>query len=153
MKTVVCLGMLFLGPIIFAQEVISSQGESFTNTSGSIDFTIGEAVIFTGTDGNNTITQGFHQTNWNLVEVIDYASNYEAIIYPNPSSEEIHVKTNDYDNTSYTLYDLNGKIVLENLLNQNISIIKVKQLAPGKYTLTLRRDKQLLKTFKLIKTP
>jgi hypothetical protein len=46
-----------------SQEVVSAQGDSYSNTSGSIDFTIGEVVINTGTDGNNDITQGFHQTN------------------------------------------------------------------------------------------
>lgn len=151
MKTIVLIGILFLGQIIFAQEVISSQGESYTTASGSIDFTVGEAVIFTGTNGNSTITQGFHQTNWNILKVNDYATYYEASIYPNPSSEEINIKTNDFNNTSYTLYDLNGKVVLQNLLNQNISTIKVNHLAPGKYILSLRKDKQLLKTFNLIK--
>lgn len=151
MKTIVLTGILFLGQIIFAQEVISSQGESYTTASGSIDFTVGEAVIFTGTNGNNTITQGFHQTNWNILKVNDCATYYEASIYPNPSSEEINIKTNDFNNTSYTLYDLNGKVVLQNILNQNISTIKVNHLAPGKYILSLRKDNQLLKTFNLIK--
>jgi hypothetical protein len=52
-----------------AQEVFSSQGEAYSNANGSIDFTIGEVVINTGTDGTNDLTQGFHQTNWNFLGV------------------------------------------------------------------------------------
>lgn len=46
-----------------AQEVISTQGDSYTNSNGTIDFTIGETVINTFTNGNTTLTQGFHQPN------------------------------------------------------------------------------------------
>ena len=56
-----------------AQEVVSTQGDSYSNTSGSIDFTVGEVVINTGTDGTNDLTQGFHQTNWNFVGLEDFA--------------------------------------------------------------------------------
>jgi hypothetical protein len=48
---------------VTAQEVVSTQGDSYSNSSGSIDFTIGEVIINTGTDGTNDLTQGFHQTN------------------------------------------------------------------------------------------
>ena len=40
--------LLFIGSFGFAQEVVSTQGDSYTNSSGSIDFTIGEVVINTG---------------------------------------------------------------------------------------------------------
>ena len=44
---------------VSAQEVVSTQGDSYSNASGSIDFTIGEVIITTGTDGTNDLTQGF----------------------------------------------------------------------------------------------
>ena len=54
---------------VSAQEVVATQGDSYSNASGNIDFTIGEVVINTGTDGTNDLTQGFHQTNWNFLGV------------------------------------------------------------------------------------
>ena len=71
MKKLLLLGLL-LPAVSFGQEVISSQGDSYSNASGSVDFTIGEVVIATGTDGNNDLTQGFHQTNWNFVGLEDH---------------------------------------------------------------------------------
>ena len=63
-KNTLVLFSLFASLAVTAQEVISTQGESYSNASASIDFTIGEVIINTETAGTNVITQGFHQTNW-----------------------------------------------------------------------------------------
>jgi hypothetical protein len=44
-----------------AQEVVSSQGDVYSNANGSIEFTIGEVIINTVANGNTQLTQGFHQ--------------------------------------------------------------------------------------------
>ncbi len=44
-----------------SQEVISSQGSVYSNSNGSISFTVGEPVITTLTGSNNDVTQGFQQ--------------------------------------------------------------------------------------------
>jgi len=153
MKTqLLVLCTLLFSSGFYAQEVISSQGESYSNSSGSIDFTVGEPVTFTGTDGSNSITQGFHQTNWSVVDIIHHSPDFEASIYPNPTSELMHIKTSDFNNVHYTLYDSKGKLVIQNELAGALSAIQIAKLAPGKYSLTLYRQKELLKTFKLIKT-
>jgi hypothetical protein len=61
MKYTLVLFLLFAGFTLSAQEVISTQGDSYINGNGSIDFTIGEVIIDTGTDGSIFLTQGFHQ--------------------------------------------------------------------------------------------
>ena len=137
---------------VSAQEVISTQGDSYSNGTGSLDFTIGEVVINTGTDGTNDLTQGFHQTNWNFLGVEDYAPNYEAIIFPNPTSELLNIRTSTFENVTYTLYDAQGKVVLQDKLSAEQTPIQVSQLAPGSYSLKLNNETQNLKTFKLVKT-
>ena len=134
-----------------AQEVVSTQGDSYSNASGSVAFTIGEVVINTGTDGTNDLTQGFHQTNWNFLGVEDFAPNYEAIIYPNPTEDVLNIRTSTFENVTYTLYDAQGKLVMQNILSAEQTPIQVSQLAPGSYSLTLNNQTQNLKTFKLIK--
>ncbi|MFT6244511.1 MAG: hypothetical protein ACJA0U_002466 [Salibacteraceae bacterium] len=135
-----------------AQEVVCTQGDSYSNASGSIDFTIGEVVINTGTDGTNDITQGFHQTNWNFLRVEDFAPNYEAIIFPNPTEDVLSVRTSTFENVTYTLFNAQGKIVLQDILSaEPPPPIQVSQLFPGSYSLTLNNETQNLKTFKLVK--
>ena len=134
-----------------AQEVTSTQGDSYSNTSGKIDFTIGEVITNTGTDGINDLTQGFHQTNWNFVSMEDHVPSYEAIIFPNPTSEILTIKTNTFENVNYSLYDAQGKCVIQDKLSSAQTPIQVSHLAPGAYTLTLNNDTLNLKTFQLIK--
>jgi hypothetical protein len=148
--TLVLFSFLATGSVL-AQEVVSTQGDSYSNASGSIDFTLGEVIIDTGTDGSNDITQGFHQTNWNFVGVEDFAPNYEAIIFPNPTSEVLNIRTSSFENVTYTLYDAQGKLVMQDILSAEQTPIQVSQLAPGSYSLTLNNETQNLKTFKLVK--
>ena len=96
-KTAFVLFSLFATISVSAQEVVSTQGDSYSNASASIDFTIGEVVINTGTDGTNDLTQGFHQTNWNLLGVEDFAPNYEAIIFPNPTQDVLNIRTSAFE--------------------------------------------------------
>jgi hypothetical protein len=150
-KCTFVLFSLFATISVSAQEVVSTQGDSYSNGSGSIDFTIGEVVINTGTDGTNNLTQGFHQTNWNFLGLEDFAPNYEVIIFPNPTEDVLNIRTSTFENVTYTLYDAKGKLVMQNILFAEQTPIQVSQLAPGAYSLTLNNETQNLKTFKLIK--
>ena len=152
MKRLLLFGALTLSLNSLGQEVVSTQGDSYSNANGSIDFTIGEVVINTGTDGTNDLTQGFHQTNWNFLGVEDFAPNYEAIIFPNPTEDVLNIKTSMFENVTYTLYDAQGKLVLQDILSAEQTPIQVSQLATGNYSLTLSNETQNLKIFKLIKT-
>lgn len=143
--------LLFLGST-HAQEVISSQGESYSNANGSIDFTIGETIIATGTDGSYDVTQGFHQSNWNFVGLDDQEPSFEATIYPNPTVEVLNIKVTVFDNIHYIMYDANGKIVSTDVLSSEITVINVANLVKGSYSVSLfDTDENLIKTFKLIK--
>ena len=137
---------------VSAQEVVSTQGDSYSNSSGSIDFTIGEVIISTGTDGTNDITQGFHQTNWNFVDVITHEPSYEASIYPNPTEELLYIRTSNFENVGYTLYDARGRVVDQGTLLDIVTPIRVHRLAPGAYSITLNDHEQKLKTFMLIRS-
>ena len=151
-KITFVLFSLFATLSVSAQEVVSTQGDSYSNASGNIDFTIGELIIDTGTDGTNDITQGFHQTNWNFLGVEDFAPNYEAIIFPNPTEDVLNIKTSMFENVTYTLYDGLGKLVMQDILSAEQTPIQVSQLAPGNYSITMTNETQNLKTFKLVKS-
>ncbi len=150
-QTLLVLSLLSL-LAVSAQEVVANQGDSYSNASANIDFTIGEVVINTGTDGTNDLTQGFHQTNWNFVGLEDFAPDYEATIFPNPTEDVLNIRTSTFENVTYTLYDAQGKLVMQDILSAEQTPIQVSQLAPGSYSLTLNNETQNLKTFKLVKT-
>ena len=151
-KNALVLFFLLATISVSAQEVASTQGDSYSNGTANMDFTIGEVVINTGTDGTNDLTQGFHQTNWNFVGLEDHAPDYEATIFPNPTLEVLNIRTSTFNNVTYTLYDALSKIVIQDILSSDETPVQVSQLAPGNYSLTLNNGTQNLKTFKLVKT-
>ena len=136
-KNTLVLFSLFASLAVSAQEVVATQGGSYSNTSASIDFTIGEVIIATETDGTNDITQGFHQTNWNFLGLENHAPNYEATIFPNPTEDVLNIKTSSFENVTYTLFDAQGKLVMQDILSAELTPIRVSQLAPGSYSLEL----------------
>ena len=81
---------------LFSQNVISSQGDSYNDSSASIDFTIGEVVTSTVTNSERSLTQGFHQTNWSFVSIENHVPSYQAVIYPNPTDEFLNIKASLY---------------------------------------------------------
>ena len=150
-KSLLCIASFFLGAGAFAQEVITSQGESYSNANGYIDFTIGEAVIDTGTDGSNDITQGFHQTNWNFAGLEDHQPSVQALIYPNPTQESLVIQIDMFEGVVYQMTDAAGRIVRESQLFNEETQLNVSDLAPGNYLVILSSSGVPMKTFKLIK--
>ena len=143
--------LCFISFTTFSQEVVSTQGDSYSNGNGSVDFTVGEVVIFTGTNGNNDVTQGFHQTNWNFAELIDHQPELAAILYPNPTESSLVIKTEAFEGLEYQMTDATGKVVREGVLTGAETAVDVKDFAPGNYNVTLLLSESALKTFKLIK--
>jgi hypothetical protein len=89
--------------------------------------------------------------------VEDNAPNYEASIFPNPTSDVLNIKTSSFENVTYTLYDAQGKLVLQSILAAEVTPIQVSHLAPGAYSLQLtfeegKKSASKSKTFKLIKS-
>jgi hypothetical protein len=151
-KTVLFASIISFSVNVFSQEVISIQGDSYIDSNASIDFSIGEVMTNTETDGTNDLTQGFHQTNWSFVSILNHVPSYEATIYPNPAENFLNIQTSLYEDVSYVLYDEMGKLILQGRLLSEKTSLEVNQLATGRYSLILSNSKENLKTFNIIKT-
>ena len=82
----------------------------------------------------------------------DNSPSFEARIFPNPTSEVLNIRTSTFENVRYTLYNAQGKLLIQEILSAEQTPIQVGQLAPGSYSIILNNQTQNLKTFKLIKT-
>ncbi len=79
-----------------------------------------------------------------LNEVLTSSQSHEVFnnnfsIYPNPCSDFINIKWNDpsVENTELLISDVNGKIILEQTVDDSNSIIKLESLTSGIYFLHL----------------
>lgn len=151
-KSTIVLFSLFATLAVSAQEVVATQGDSYFNVGVSMDFTIGEVVINTETDGITDITQGLHQTTWIITALDADASSYEATVFPNPTIDVLNIQTSNFEDVAYTLYDAKGLLVKQGNLSAEKSPIQVSELTLGSYSLLLNDGTQNLKTFKLVKS-
>lgn len=151
MKYLILCGCSVLAFSALSQEVIATQGDSYSNANASIDYTIGETIIQTVSDGNYDLTQGFHQTHWYFAGVEDLSPQFAVEVFPNPMTNDLILRGEALAGTNYTFYDANGKIVLEGALTASETQLSVQSLAPGPYTLQVRTGEAVLKNFKLVK--
>lgn len=153
MKKKTLLVGLFVSSIsLSAQEVISTQGDSYDNGTNTIDFTIGEPVIETVSDGTNDATQGFHQTNLTITNIEDLDVNFSVNIYPNPTSDVINLTIEKYEKIIFQIYDMGGKLVEEATLTSTTTNVNVSDYSKGTYMLTLTQaDQKKVKTYKIVK--
>lgn len=135
-----------------AQEVIASQGESYSGATAKVDFTIGEVIIHTGLGATVDLTQGFHQTNWKFTDLEDSAPELTIVVFPNPASDYLNIQTSDFKDITYVLYDEAGRLVAQDQLLEETTAVRVGELAAGNYSLVLSDPTRQLKLFKLIKS-
>jgi hypothetical protein len=137
---------------VSSQEVIASQGNSYSNSSVSIDFTIGEVVIATLNNTGNTLTQGFHQTNLTVLAIDDFDINYQARVFPNPTQDLLQVEIQNFEGLNYKMYDIQGRQLSQQKINSLNTSINTTPYAKGLYLLViLNENNQLLKTYRIIK--
>ena len=153
-KKILTVLLSFWSMVLFAQqqEVISSAGASFENSSGSISFTIGECISSTLTSPDVILTQGFQQSNLVLIDNLSIRPlGIEIVAYPNPAKEFVILKIDKSQDFSFVLCDLTGRIIEKKDVVKSETEINLNYLDPSVYILKILKDNEEVKTFKIIK--
>ena len=117
-----CLPFIGFGQIL-SPSVVSSSGASYSNGGVIMDFTLGEIVIETFSNNANILTQGFHQGDLKVTTAV-VNLDIKTKIYPNPTTNFLIIELEENVNAELLVYDINGKIVIKDKLNEE----KKKQL-------------------------
>ncbi len=157
-KLIPTILLLFLTTGIIAQSISqqlsSTAGGGFSNTSYQVGWSIGECVTATSSNDDFILTSGFYQTDY-IITTVEKQSGTElnVFVYPNPTTRfvELKIEHNEEDNIKYVLTDLNGKILKNGAVQNNIEQINLTDYASGIYFLTVKQDNKQIKSFKLIK--
>ena len=146
-----CLLVLFLGSSLsgFSQEkspsVIASAGDISRAGEIVLEWTVGEAMVETGTTSSQLYTQGFHQP---VLKVHKLNAGKEVAagknsfrVFPNPATAIINVQLEKAAETPLlvSLLDASGKLLLNNRFPVNSRALKinVQGLAQGAYILRI----------------
>lgn len=136
-----------------AQSSTVSTGGTLTG-SGKVDYTIGTAFFaqISGTGGTASLgNQQAYDISSTLGTDINYI-NLEMAVFPNPTTDIINLKINDLENGfEFTFYNATGNILKKHSIKEKTTQIDTSILPKGVYLLSVKKDNQLIKTFKILK--
>jgi hypothetical protein len=153
-KTITSIAFLLLGlGGLHAQESPTATGGKATGTGGTASYTVGQVVYTTNTGANGSVVQGVQQPFEisTAVGINETGINLELSVYPNPTANYLTLKTEDNTNLSYQLYDMQGKLIENKIVNSNATNISLAEQPSATYFLKVVKKNQIVKTFKILK--
>lgn len=124
------------------------------NASGSMSYSLGLVFYAVSENTSGSETQGLQHTYHVLaLGTQSPAPAFSAIAYPNPTEHLIHldIDKEDWENVSYQLLDLNGRVIEERPILHRQSTIDMSNLKSAVYLLRLMEGYQEVKSFKITK--
>ncbi len=129
---------------------ISTGGGSHTNGNMQIIYAIGETAISEIDQGTKHLSEGFVGPDiLTALGVEDYSEINGLQYYPNPVENNLNFKLPDNDNYEIYVFDMTGKALMQQKINQDSSRINMQNLPVANY-LVIVINKQN-KTKKIIK--
>ena len=142
--------------IVHAQNTVSASAGNSSGSGGTVTYSIGQIVYRTYQESNGSVSQGVQQPyEISLITGIEEARDItlEFLVYPNPTTDLITLRIKNFEikNLSYSLYDLNGTILKESMVESNEITISMQNLRSAIYFLKVTHGAKDIKTFKIIK--
>jgi hypothetical protein len=155
LSAVFLLGLGLTG--LQAQTAVPATGGHASGSGGTVNYSVGQVVYTTNTGGSNgTVAQGVQQpfeisVVTGLVEA--KGINLSVSAYPNPTTDFLNLKVENYNNTnlSYQLFDISGKLLETKKITGNETSIVMSNLVLATYFVKVTEENKEIITFKIIK--
>jgi len=137
-----------------AHQVLSATGGDATGSGGTVAYSVGQIVYTTNTGTTGSVAQGVHQAyEISSVGIKETALNISLSIFPNPTSDYLTLKVEDYNNEalSYNLINEQGKLVMNEQITNQDTQVAMSTLARGAYFINVLQANKKIQTFKIIK--
>ena len=156
-KTIITLVSLVLMGFgaLQAQEALLSSGGDATGTGGTLAYSVGQLVTDEMSEPNKgSVALGLQHT----FEIItlstsNFATAFGLKIFPNPVTQNLKLNIENYNNETLfaELFDTAGRSILKQKINANTTSFDVSNLRSASYILSVSKNGQQLKTYKIIK--
>jgi hypothetical protein len=135
-------------------DVIASAGDFFSNSSGQIQWTLGELSIETYQNSSNMITQGFHQPFSLNTGLSAFSGAEPIIVYPNPATDILNIETPPAGNYIVSLMDVTGRIIKTEQTEKSDTIrLSLTGCSEGIYFVKIvNSDKNFIQYIRIIKS-
>ena len=140
-------------------ETFNASGEDATGSFGSVTYSIGQVFYTYIGESVYNVSQGIQQgelatTTLSTTENSNEPKT-EMFVFPNPTTDFVSISMDGYESAlgqrSYQLYDLQGRLLKQDVLIQMETQINVSDLRASIYLLQVSNNNRILKTFKIVK--
>lgn len=138
-----------------AQDSVLSSGGNSSGSSGNASYSVGQIFYKTVNGATTYLSQGVEQP-FEIQTVLgldNFNIGLELSVYPNPTTDIIYlkVKESSFESLQYQLFDINGKLIENNIISKNSTIIQMDKYPVAIYLLKVIENSKEVKTFKIIK--
>jgi len=153
-KSLLILSILLCATIqIQAQNNTVSAGADAEGSNGSISYSIGQVVYTSATGINGSINQGVQQPyDYDVITGIEH-TEIELALYPNPTLGQINLTIADSRTQEYSLslFDATGRLLMQTSKLNELNSFSMESYAAGAYTLSVFKNEELVKSFRIIR--
>jgi hypothetical protein len=139
-----------------AQNAIPATGGNALGSGGSASYSVGQVVYTINTGTTGSVAHGVQQPfEISIITGLEKAKEItlNCSAYPNPASDFLTLKVENYDNQnlSYQLYNISGILLENKKVTGNETAISMGNRLSGAYFLKVMDNQKEIKTFKIIK--
>jgi len=138
-----------------AQDAATASGGDASGAGGSAAYSVGQVAYTSIETASGSVNQGVQQPY--KVSAIGINTNPDIdllmSVYPNPTVALINlsIQNMDLSNLSYQLYDVQGKLLVNQKVTNALTSVIMEEYAAGSYFLKVTEKNAELKSFKIIK--
>lgn len=141
---------------VFAQTAIPTAGGNAAGSGGSVSYSVGQVFYSTNSGSSGSAAQGVQQPyEISIVTGLEAgnAISMQCSAYPNPATYFVTLKVENYKTgkLTYQLFDIAGKLLESNRINDNETNIDMHDLVISTYFLKIIQNNKEIKVFKIIK--
>ena len=155
LRSIIFLLLVSVGTNAFSQQTIVTSGGVATWSGGSSSYSSGQFSNEYHNGTNGSVSQGVQQAfEFSTLSGKEFTQFIlEAKLYPNPVVNTLVLSIRNFDlkNLSYQLYDIQGKILKNEIILLEQTVVNLESNSPGIYILKINLNSSELKSFTIIK--
>lgn len=158
MRKIYAIFLLFVlsGTAVFAQNAVTASGGNANGGSGSVSYTVGQTFYSANEGTSGQVSEGVQQAYeiYDVTEVRNpISANISLSAFPNPTSDflTLRIDGESISGLDCAMYDISGKEIMQQRIGSSETSIDMQSLPPATYFVRVTKDKNEVKTFKIVK--
>ena len=133
--------------------MVASSGGTLVQQNYNLCFSLGEIAIETFSQQNVILTQGFHQENYQIINISEKLETHEINLYPNPTQDLLYVNCNIQELVNLKLKDTKGSTIafFSKVLGSEPQALDLSPLPTGTYFLEIEFKNQNYQNYQIQK--